>query len=80
MTDAAAADTTHIDEIRAGYAFEGGAIKLGAAVVDGEAHADAPVQIPLRQSVFCVHVCPAGQRGQVEVPPQSTPLSRPFLV
>jgi DNA double-strand break repair helicase HerA and related ATPase len=36
-----------IDEIRAGYGFEGPALEFGAAVVDGTAHADAPVRIPM---------------------------------
>jgi DNA helicase HerA-like ATPase len=60
VTDAAAA-TTQIDEIRAGYAFEGGALKLGAAVVDGQAHADAPVQVPL--NVLNRHGLVAGATG-----------------
>jgi DNA helicase HerA-like ATPase len=54
-------DTTQIDEIRAGYAFDGGVLKLGAAVVDGQAHADAPVQIPL--SVLNRHGLVAGATG-----------------
>ena len=61
MTDAAAADTTQIDEIRAGYTFEGGALKLGAAVVDGQVHADAPVLIPL--NVLNRHGLVAGATG-----------------
>jgi DNA helicase HerA-like ATPase len=61
VTDAAAADSTQIDEIRTGYAFEGGALKLGAAVVDGQAHADAPVQIPL--NVLNRHGLVAGATG-----------------
>jgi DNA helicase HerA-like ATPase len=36
-----------LDTIRAGYAGTGPALELGAAVVDGAAHADAPVRIPL---------------------------------
>ncbi len=60
MTDAAAA-TAQIDEIRAGYAFEGGALKLGAAVVDDQVHADAPVQIPL--NVLNRHGLVAGATG-----------------
>ncbi len=36
-----------LETIRAGYAFEGGALNLGAAVVDGQAHPDAPVRLPL---------------------------------
>ncbi|EWS99964.1 ATPase [Intrasporangium oryzae NRRL B-24470] len=61
MTDAPAANSTQIDEIRAGYAFDGPVLKLGAAVVDGEAHADAPVQIPL--SVLNRHGLVAGATG-----------------
>ena len=36
-----------LDQIRQGYAFEGPALHFGAAVVDGRAHPDAPVRIPL---------------------------------
>ncbi|GGN07210.1 ATPase [Terrabacter tumescens] len=54
-------DTSQIDEIRAGYAFDGGVLKLGAAVVDGQAHADAPVQIPL--GVLNRHGLVAGATG-----------------
>ena len=54
-------DSSQLDEIRAGYAFEGGVLKLGAAVVDGQAHADAPVQIPL--SVLNRHGLVAGATG-----------------
>lgn len=54
-------DTAQIDEIRAGYAFDGGVLKLGAAVVEGTAHADAPVQIPL--SVLNRHGLVAGATG-----------------
>ena len=65
VTDAAAEtpDQTpsQLDEIRAGYAFEGGTLKLGAVVIDNEAHADAPVQIPL--SVLNRHGLVAGATG-----------------
>ena len=65
VTDAAAetADQTpsQLDEIRAGYAFEGETLKLGAVVIDNEAHADAPVQIPL--SVLNRHGLVAGATG-----------------
>ncbi len=54
-------ETSQIDEIRAGYAFDGGVLKLGAAVVDGQAHPDAPVQIPL--SVLNRHGLVAGATG-----------------
>ncbi|MGA8978815.1 MAG: helicase HerA-like domain-containing protein [Pedococcus sp.] len=33
--------------MRAGYAFAGGALVFGAAVIDGTAYADAPVKVPL---------------------------------
>ena len=36
-----------LDQIRAGYTFDGGALLFGAAVVDGTAYPDAPVKIPL---------------------------------
>jgi DNA helicase HerA-like ATPase len=36
-----------LDEIRAGYAFEGGALLFGATVIEGKAHPDAPVRVPL---------------------------------
>ena len=39
--------TEIIDEIRAGYGFEGPALEFGAAVLDGTAHPDAPVRIPM---------------------------------
>jgi DNA helicase HerA-like ATPase len=41
------ATTAQLDAIRAGYAFTGPALELGAAVVDGTAHPDVPVRIPL---------------------------------
>ncbi|MDF8266310.1 helicase HerA-like domain-containing protein [Luteipulveratus flavus] len=40
-------DSSIVDTIRSGYTFEGGALDLGAAVVDGTAHADVPVRLPL---------------------------------
>ena len=39
--------TEDVAAIAAGYAFQGPALDLGALVVDGAAHADAPVRIPL---------------------------------
>ncbi|GAA1804525.1 helicase HerA-like domain-containing protein [Agromyces neolithicus] len=39
-------DTEHIDAIRAGYAFEGPALEMGA-LVNGEAMPDVPVRIPI---------------------------------
>ena len=37
-----------LESIRQGYSFEDVTLTLGAAVVDGEVHADAPVRLPLR--------------------------------
>jgi DNA helicase HerA-like ATPase len=59
--DTPSAESTHLDEIRAGYAFTDGVLKLGAAVIDGQAHADAPVQVPLR--VLNRHGLVAGATG-----------------
>ena len=42
-----AENTAHLDTIRAGYTFDGATLTLGAAVVDGQVHADAPVRLPL---------------------------------
>jgi len=53
--------TSQLDEIRAGYAFAGAALQLGATVIDGTAHADAPVQIPL--AVLNRHGLVAGATG-----------------
>ncbi|HET8595580.1 MAG TPA: helicase HerA-like domain-containing protein [Intrasporangium sp.] len=50
-----------LDQIRAGYAFEGPALALGAAVVDGEAHPDVPVRIPL--GILNRHGLVAGATG-----------------
>ena len=50
-----------LETIRAGYAFEGGALHLGAAVVDGQAHPDAPVRLPL--SALNRHGLVAGATG-----------------
>ncbi|GAB3056849.1 DUF853 family protein [Intrasporangium mesophilum] len=64
MTETSASSTTsstQIDEIHAGYAFDGAVLKLGAAVVDDVAHPDAPVQIPL--SVLNRHGLVAGATG-----------------
>ena len=36
-----------IEQIGAGYVVEGAALELGAAVVDGAAHPDVTVRIPL---------------------------------
>ncbi len=53
--------TSQVDEIRAGYAFEGPSLEFGAAVVDGTAHADATVRIPL--SAMNRHGLVAGATG-----------------
>jgi DNA double-strand break repair helicase HerA and related ATPase len=50
-----------VDVIRAGYAFQGPALEFGAAVVDGTAHADAVVRIPL--SAMNRHGLVAGATG-----------------
>ena len=50
-----------ITEIRQGYAFEGPALHFGAAVVEDEAHPDAPVRIPL--SMMNRHGLVAGATG-----------------
>ena len=50
-----------VEQIRAGYAFEGPALELGAAVVDGTAHADVAVRIPL--SAMNRHGLVAGATG-----------------
>jgi len=50
-----------IAEIRDGYAFDGPALHFGAAVLDGEAFAAAPVRIPL--SMMNRHGLVAGATG-----------------
>ena len=57
----APATPDHLDEIRAGYAFEGPALDFGAAVIDGAAHPDTPVRIPL--AVLNRHGLVAGATG-----------------
>jgi DNA helicase HerA-like ATPase len=64
VTETSAASTAAanlVEEIRAGYAFDGPVLALGAAVVDDVAHPDAPVQIPL--SVLNRHGLVAGATG-----------------
>ncbi|WP_413544103.1 helicase HerA-like domain-containing protein [Citricoccus nitrophenolicus] len=39
--------TVLLESIRTGYRVEGESITLGAAMVDGQVHSDAPVQLPL---------------------------------
>jgi DNA helicase HerA-like ATPase len=46
-SEPAGASSAQLDEIRAGYSFEGGALLFGATVIDGAAHPDAPVRVPL---------------------------------
>ncbi len=50
-----------LDEIRAGYAFEGPALDFGAAVLEGTAHPDTTVRIPL--SAMNRHGLVAGATG-----------------
>lgn len=50
-----------VDGIRSGYTFEGASLELGAAVVDGTAHPDATVRIPL--SAMNRHGLVAGATG-----------------
>ena len=50
-----------LDAIRSGYTFEGGALLFGAAVVEGQAHPDVPVRIPL--STLNRHGLVAGATG-----------------
>ena len=47
MTESAA-ESDRIDVVRAGYAFDGPALEIGALVVDGQPRPDVPVRIPLR--------------------------------
>ena len=45
--DLSAQSSEQLDAIREGYSFAGGALVFGAAVIDGAAHPDAPVKVPL---------------------------------
>jgi uncharacterized protein len=49
MTDrpAGAASDAIVDAVRSGYAFAGPVLDLGALVIDGTAHADVAVRVPL---------------------------------
>lgn len=58
---APAESNAHLDEIRAGYAFDGPALDFGAAVIDNTAHPDTPVRIPL--AVLNRHGLVAGATG-----------------
>ena len=60
MSDAPDADS-QLEAVRAGYAFPGAAVELGAPVPDGVAHPDAPVRIPL--AVMNRHGLVAGATG-----------------
>lgn len=60
-SEPAGAGSAQLDEIRAGYSFEGGALHFGAAVIDGKAYPDAPVRIPL--STLNRHGLVAGATG-----------------
>ncbi len=53
--------TPLLDQIRAGYTFDGPVLELGARRVDGATHADTPVRIPL--SVLNRHGLVAGATG-----------------
>ncbi|MFS0885917.1 helicase HerA-like domain-containing protein [Aeromicrobium sp. 179-A 4D2 NHS] len=48
MTQPAADPSAHVEQIRAGYAFDEPALEIGALVVDGAPRADVPVRIPFR--------------------------------
>ncbi len=62
MTPGAAPDaSSQLDAIKAGYAFTGPALELGAVVIDGTAHPDALVRIPL--SALNRHGLVAGATG-----------------
>src|SRR5690606_33752341 len=58
---ASADEPALVTQIRDGYAFGGPALHFGAAVVEGTAYADAPVQIPL--SMMNRHGLVAGATG-----------------
>ena len=59
--DAASATPSQLDTIKAGYAFTEPALELGAAVIEGTAHPDVPVRIPM--SVLNRHGLVAGATG-----------------
>lgn len=54
-------DSTHLDQIRAGYSFDSPGIDLGATVIDGQPHPDAPVRVPI--SSLTKHGLVAGATG-----------------
>jgi hypothetical protein len=53
--------------IQKGYTLEGATIELGAAIVDGELHKDAPVRLPL--SMMNRHGLVAGATGTARPSP-----------
>lgn len=53
-------DETAVDAVRAGYAFEGAALEIGA-LVNGEARPDVPVRVPL--AMLNRHALVAGATG-----------------
>ncbi|WP_265443057.1 helicase HerA-like domain-containing protein [Flexivirga meconopsidis] len=55
------AGNSQLEQIKAGYSFQGGALELGAAVVDNAASADVPVRLPL--SMMNRHGLVAGATG-----------------
>jgi len=50
-----------IDEVKSGYSFDGPALEIGALVIDGTTHPDAPVRIPI--SMLNRHGLIAGATG-----------------
>ena len=58
---ATAESNAHLEQIRAGYTFDGPALDFGAAVIDDIAHPDTPVKIPL--AVLNRHGLVAGATG-----------------
>ncbi|NNG38112.1 DUF853 family protein [Flexivirga sp. ID2601S] len=58
---AGSAGNPQLEQIKAGYSFEGGALELGAAVVDNAASPDVPVRLPL--SMMNRHGLVAGATG-----------------
>jgi len=53
--------SSQLDQIKAGYAFDGPALEFGAAVSDGTAHPEVPVRLPL--GVMNRHGLVAGATG-----------------
>jgi DNA helicase HerA-like ATPase len=61
VTENPSAVQNQLEEIRQGYGFEGPALELGAGVLEGQAHPDVPVRIPL--GVLNRHGLVAGATG-----------------